>query len=98
MRVSFAAIKWRAEAGVAGEVGKIHPFFLWLRASGRSQKAAALALGLSRPYLSMVLSGRERPSSALAERMAAWTQGAVSRRRIAAWHRRFPPSGKPRRP
>lgn len=97
------ALPARKDPGVPGNPNKIHPFEVWLReklpvgTSRRTQRAAALAVGVSTGYLSSVLDGRMKPSVELMRRMSRLTKGTVRLAEIQAFHRRYPPTWKPKR-
>jgi len=75
-------------------VTKVHPFRLWLLQSGRKQRDAADALGVSVPWLSQVLQGRVAPTRELYRDMARVSKGAVTLKELLAFKE---PSGRPRR-
>ena len=53
------------------------PFQTYVRDCGRTQRALADTLEISRPHLSLLISGKKRPSLDLAIRIEQLTEGAV---------------------
>jgi hypothetical protein len=75
-------------------VTRVHPFRLWLLNTRRTQEGAAAELGISKIYLSLVLSGTRVPSRELYRDMARLSRGAVTFRELEAFRT---PSENPRR-
>lgn len=55
-----------------------HPFRTWRKQHGRTLVEAAAAAGVSASHISEIERGLDRPSLALAARLSAFTEGAVS--------------------
>jgi transcriptional regulator with XRE-family HTH domain len=75
-------------------INRLHPFRLWLLNSEKTQEWAADALGVSRVYLTKVLSGRKVPSRELYADMARLSKGGLTIRELEAFRK---PSERPRR-
>jgi transcriptional regulator with XRE-family HTH domain len=76
------------------KTARIHPLRLWLLNSRKTQRWAAEALGVSKIYLSLVLSGARTPSRELLADMARLSKGGVTVKELVAFKK---PSDRPRR-
>jgi len=68
-----------------------HPIRVYLEKRGETQSSFAMRVGLSKPYLSQVISGRERLGAEGARKIVKATHGALSFEDLLEWE---PPGGR----